>query len=311
MTVDTSFAKPPLARVETIDPGTIQVRRRNIEHYDDVYRRISGAEIARKLSDVRAYLERVTRTDASWRGMFWGDFGAHLAGKRVFEIGCGDGTNALVMAALGAEVVAHDISDESARIVEEAAAAMKLRNVTAVTGEFEHLDLPRESFDLVVGKALLHHLPHDVEARYLDRLSAMLKPNGEARFVEPAVNSPMLDRLRWMLPVPGRPSSLQTQAFRAWKARDPHPDRDNSSEGFRRSGLRYFESAQIVPLGGLERFSRWMPPGERERAYRAWAHRVEANLPMWLRERAARSQLIVYRLPRRRVVPLTVVRRSA
>lgn len=311
MTVETSFAKPPLVRLENSSPTTHGVRRRNIDHYDGVYRQIRGQEIANKLADFRAYLDRVTRSDTSWRGMFWDGFADRLAGKRVFEIGCGDGTNALVMAALGAEVVAHDISDESARILEEAAAALGLRNVTALTGDFEALEIPRESFDIVVGKALLHHLPQAVEARYLDRLAGLLKDGGEARFVEPAVNSPALDRLRWMFPVPGRPSSLQTRAFREWKAKDPHPERDNSSEAFRRSGLRYFESADIVPMGGLERFSRWLAAGSTERAFREWSHRAEGRLPMAVRRRIARSQLIVYRGPRRRVVPLSIVRRSA
>src|ERR1051326_6005640 len=156
MSTEPSLSKSPaLARLDSITAVTRGVRRRNIDHYDTVYRRIRGEEIARKLQNVRAYLERVRRTDTSWRGMFWGDLERRLQGKRVFEIGCGDGTNALVMAMLGAsEVVAHDISSESARILSEAATALRLRNIRPLIGEFADLELPRASFDLVVGKAL-------------------------------------------------------------------------------------------------------------------------------------------------------------
>src|SRR5262249_21657548 len=161
--------------------------------------------------------------------------------KRVLEIGCGDGINALIMGALGAEVIANDISSESERLVREASARLRLHNVRAISGDFTKLDLPFRSFDFVVGKALLHHLTHECENEYLARIGQLLKYEGEARFFEPAINSKILDKIRWLVPVPGRPSILQKAAYARWKAEDPHPERDNSSTYYLSNGRKYFK----------------------------------------------------------------------
>ena len=175
----------------------------NREHYDRLY---SGANIdalVDKVRNVAAFLEVSIKTDTSWHGLYQDGFADRIKNKRVFEIGCGNGLNALVMAALGAEVVANDISQESERILKQAVARLGFINVEAVSGNFADLHFPFDSFDFVVGKALLHHLTHDLEAQYLKKLALMLKVDGEARFFEPATNSLFLDKLRWMVPVPG------------------------------------------------------------------------------------------------------------
>ena len=121
---------------------------------------------------------------------------------------------------------------------------------------------------------------------------------GEARFFEPATNSVWLERLRWVMPVPARPSILQRNAFREWRARDPHPERDNSSAHFREVASRFFSVVEIVPVGSIERLHRLLPPGERNRAFRRWALRAEQSLPRSVQLWAARSQTLVMREPR-------------
>ena len=202
------------------------------------------------------------------------------------------------MAKLGADVVANDISSESGRIIQQAASELGLQNLRPLTGDFATLPIEEHSFDIVVGKAFLHHLTHEVETEYLAKVSRLLKRGGESRFFEPAVNSQWLDQLRWMVPVSGRPSSLSRKAFAAWKASDPHPDRDNSSEHYQKLGETYFNDVFVRPIGSIERLCRIMPKGKWNRSYRRWAHRMETKLPMFFRRLAARSQLIVFRNPR-------------
>lgn len=267
----------------------------NREHYDRLY---SGANIdalVDKVRNVAAFLEVSIKTDTSWHGLYQDGFADRIKNKRVFEIGCGNGLNALVMAALGAEVVANDISQESERILKQAVARLGFINVEAVSGNFADLHFPFDSFDFVVGKALLHHLTHDLEAQYLKKLALMLKVDGEARFFEPATNSLFLDKLRWMVPVPGRPSILNKEQFAKWKQGDAHPERDNSSTHFRDIGRSLFKEVEITPLGSIERFCRLLPNGNFKRRFRRWAHRAELKLPMPFRRVTARSQLIVYR----------------
>ncbi len=275
-----------------------QTLLRNEQHYDEKYKHVNVECIVRTARNIKTFLDDAIKTDTSWHGLYRDDFASRVVGKRVFEIGCGDGLNAVILAMLGAEVVANDISTESGRIIEQAAKELELDNLSALTGDFAAIPVQTSHFDFVVGKAFLHHLTHEVEEEYLSKMRSLLKPNGEARFFEPAVNSLWLDQLRWMVPVSGRPSSLSRKAFLEWKSLDPHPDRDNSSTHYRRLGSKYFQEVSVEPIGSIERLCRLLPKGKFNRAYRRWAHRMEVILPMQFRDLAARSQSIVYRLPR-------------
>ena len=271
---------------------------RNRLHYDRVYRytRIDG--IVGRIRDVAGFLGDATRTDTSWHAMYQFNLADRLRGKKVLELGSGDGMNALVMAALGADVTAVDIAERCKELLDQGGAALGLR-VHALVGDFLRMDFPERSFDFVIGKSFLHHLTHEEEEAYLARVARLLKDEGEARFFEPAVNSTMLDLLRYAVPVPGRPSMLQRRAFAQWKASDPHPERDNSTGHYMDSGRKFFRESEYVLIGSIERLHRLLPGGRFNRRYRRWAHRVEPSLPRTFRYIAARSQTIIYRGPMR------------
>jgi SAM-dependent methyltransferase len=271
---------------------------RNREHYDHEYAQVNADILVAKVRRLKAFFDDATKTDTSWHGFYHGGFADRIAKKRVLELGCGNGLNALVMASFGADVVANDLSHETERILSEAASKLQIENLQVLVGDFGTLPFEPRSFDFVVGKAFLHHLTHELEDLYLAKAARLLKPTGEARFCEPAVNSPFLDKLRWMIPVPGRPSMLSKRKFLKYQEQDPHPERDNSSDHFRRVGEKFFFDVGIVPLGSLERFGRIMPQGSSNRRFRRWAHRAEAGLPMWFRSKAARSQLITFGRPK-------------
>jgi hypothetical protein len=213
------------------------------------------------------------------------------------EIGAGDGFNAIVMALLGADVVATDISDITELIITEVNNQIGTK-VQVKIGDFRIMKFEPNCFDFVVGKAFLHHLTHELENEYLNIVAALLKREGEGRFFEPAQNSVIIDNIRWMIPVPDRPSSLNKKAFRNWVENDPHPVRDNSSQHFQQVGDLYFEEIEIVLIGSVERLCRLLPKGDFNRRFRRWAHHVESYLPNWFRYPAARSQLIVMKKPR-------------
>jgi hypothetical protein len=118
------------------------------------------------------------------------------------------------------------------------------------------------------------------------------------RYFEPAVNNKFLDLLRWLTPVPGRPSKLQSKKFEKWKISDPHPDRDNSSEHYEKIGEAYFCETKIVPIGSIERFHRILPK-KYNRKFRRFAFRLEKKIPYSINLSFARSHLIEYRLPKK------------
>lgn len=270
----------------------------NREHFDKVYSKINIDEIINKLQNLSEFLDDATKTDTSWHGIYLDGFADRIIGKRIFEHGCGYGLNALIMASLGAQVIANDISTESERIIKEVASRLKITNIDPLSGDFADLPFRHRSFDFVVGKMVLHHLTHNIEEMYLSKFSKILKPDGEARFVEPSANSPLLDKLRLLVPKKNRPSIINKRAFAEWKAKDHNPDRNNSSNHFFQIGKRFFDKIQIIPVGSIEWFYRLMPQGSFNRRYRRWAHRMETKLPLTFRQKAAPSQLIVYSHPK-------------
>ena len=157
--------------------------------------------------------------------------------------------------------------------------------------------MQNDIFDIVIGKAFVHHLTHKQEEQFLKKISKLLKPNGMVRFVEPAVNSKLLDTLRWMVPVSGRPSSLQFKKFKRWHLEDPHPVRDNSGKHFKKTGLQHFNSVKIESVGSIERFHRLFPKASWNRKYRRLAFKLESYLPQFINYYFARTQTITYRLP--------------
>jgi len=274
---------------------------RNIDHYNAVYSRTNIDGVIARAREFREFLADATRTHTSWVALYASGLERRLHQARVLELGFGNGLNALIMAQLGAEVTAIEISKYAVELLATASKELHLQHrIEPIHGDFIEIDLPCSHYDFVLGKAFLHHLTHEIERDYVAKTSSILKPSGEARFCEPAVNSRFLDFLRWVVPVSGRPSILMRQAFQRWKEQDPHPTRDNSSRHYERVFRQYFRDVEIWPIGCLERFHRLLPAGRFNLQYRRWALRFElALLPYSLRLKCARAQTIVARGPRR------------
>lgn len=273
---------------------------KNEKHYDALYSNINVSNILAKVRNLEKFLKEATTTDTSWVGLYYGSFQNDLKGKKVLELGCGDCTNAAIMAALGAEVYANDISQKSGLVIDKLNANYKFETpIKFVNGNFLMSQLPDNSFDYVIGKAFIHHLTHEQEIQFAQKIIKTLKPEGNVRFFEPAVNNKVLDMLRWIVPVTGRPSILQKEKFRKWQESDPHPIRDNSDTHYRLLGKEYYSYTEIVPIGCIERFHRMLPKGKFNRRFRRFAFKAEKLLPLFIRLSLARSQLIIYGKPKK------------
>lgn len=275
-----------------------QNQEKNILFYNKQYSNYSIKNILWWLNNLESYLDNATKYEASWFALYQNNFRERIVGKKILEMGCGDCNNAAIMAALGAEVYANDIASASGEIVRKLNQNYAFKHpIVFVEGDFLENKLISQSFDFVVGKAFLHHLTIPIERLFLKETARLLKPDGEARFFEPAVNSKFLDEIRWHIPVRGRPSKFNKAAFKVWKDNDPHPDRSFSSKHWETAGKDYFKEVEIIPVGTLERFSKMFGWGERRNKFKRWALKNEKFLPDSVNRTFTKSQLILYRKP--------------
>lgn len=117
-----------------------------------------------------------------------------VAGARVLDLGCGQGDLTLALLARGAAVTGLDLSAGmlalAHRRVELYASG---RSATFVAAPVERTGLPPGSFDVVVGRWILHHVDLDAAASELARL---LAPGGRAVFLENSGANPVLNFAR-------------------------------------------------------------------------------------------------------------------
>ncbi len=125
----------------------------------------------------------------------WADataFVGDLRDARVLEYGCGVGYLAAILAREGALVSAFDLSERSVAVTRRRLEANGLSGEISVAAG-EDLPYASESFDLVIGTSVLHHL--DV-SRAVPELYRVLRPGGRATFLEPMGMNPLLNFAR-------------------------------------------------------------------------------------------------------------------
>lgn len=120
-------------------------------------------------------------------------------GLRVADIGCGGGIYSTALARMGAAHVTG--IDFSARMVQDArdrAAALGVANVAFAQGEAERTDLPTGGVDLVLERALIHHLPSLEDA--FAEARRILRPGGvlliQDRTMDDVLAPPSAEHLR-------------------------------------------------------------------------------------------------------------------
>lgn len=124
-----------------------------------------------------------------------------LAGKTLLDIGCGDGLNAVMFAKMGAHVTGLDISPGAIQLARRRAELNGVSERTNfICAPIETADLPPDSFDIVWGDAILHHVLADLDL-VLRHLARACKPGGLMLFSEPVNLANPLRRLRSLIPV--------------------------------------------------------------------------------------------------------------
>jgi ubiquinone/menaquinone biosynthesis C-methylase UbiE len=127
----------------------------------------------------------------TWDGFEWLRVGR---GSRVLEIGCGGSYLAPLLTMRGAEVVGCDISLRGAEVAQKIARQLTSGGGPSfVLADATQLAFADASFDGVYGSGVLHHLPL---AAARGEILRVLKPGGNAFFVEPLIHNPLLKLYR-------------------------------------------------------------------------------------------------------------------
>jgi SAM-dependent methyltransferase len=119
-------------------------------------------------------------------------------GKDVLDYGCSFGEGSLIFKSSGASTVEGiDISPVAVAAATQTAAAAGVTGVRFQAMNAEKLDFPDQSFDLVFGVAILHHLDLDTACAEIARV---MRPGATAVFLEPMGHNPFINLVRRATP---------------------------------------------------------------------------------------------------------------
>src|SRR4029077_5126561 len=128
----------------------------------------------------------------------WRQYGAKLLGSvkgcRVLDYGCGQGEEAVYLAKMDGYVTAIDISPVGVRLTNERAKLNGVGDrVSAMLMRCDPTEFPNESFDVIHGFGILHHVGLRIGLTEIKRL---LRPGGRGLFFEHMGNSKTIELLR-------------------------------------------------------------------------------------------------------------------
>ncbi|MCF8709047.1 class I SAM-dependent methyltransferase [Rhizorhapis sp. SPR117] len=115
----------------------------------------------------------------------------------ILEYGCSFGNNCIALADNAKSVTGIDISDVAISKARENAVNGKKTNCKFFTMNAEHMTFSDESFDLVFGSGIIHHLNIESAVREVLRV---LKPGGNFLFIEPLGGNPVFNIYRALTP---------------------------------------------------------------------------------------------------------------
>lgn len=125
------------------------------------------------------------------------DFLGDIRNKKVLDYGCGTGWVSVILANSGAKVFSIDVSDVGLHILANRVKVNECeQNITIQKMSCEQLSYKDQSFDIILGWAILHHLNLPTA---IEEIRRVLKPHGKGVFIEP-LHNPLLWLARKFLP---------------------------------------------------------------------------------------------------------------
>jgi ubiquinone/menaquinone biosynthesis C-methylase UbiE len=109
----------------------------------------------------------------------------------LLEVGCGQGTDALLISKYAKSVIAIDISRNALKVAKTLSILNNCRNkILFVVADADHLPFQEGNFDVVFCKDLLHHVPDPVLT--LSEMRRAAKVNGRVAAIEANACNPQM-----------------------------------------------------------------------------------------------------------------------
>jgi ubiquinone/menaquinone biosynthesis C-methylase UbiE len=115
------------------------------------------------------------------------------AGKRILDVGCGEGWLVRALAKVGASVTGIEPGPVPLAVARR---APKVSDEQYVEGSGEALPFPDASFDAVVYMNALHHVPIAAQAQAIREAARVLMPRGNLLIIEPIAEGPHFELIR-------------------------------------------------------------------------------------------------------------------
>jgi ubiquinone/menaquinone biosynthesis C-methylase UbiE len=171
----------------------------------------------------------------------------NCTGATILEYGCGTGSYAFTLSHNGAQkVVGIDISEVAIEQATEKARKLRCADrASFLQMNAESLQLSADSFDIVCGTSILHHLDLN---KALASITQVLHKEGKAIFIEPLGHNSMINLYRRLTP--------------SIRSADEHPllrsDFALIGQYFNKVEISYYYLSTLlaVPLAGLPGFNK-------------------------------------------------------
>ena len=149
-------------------------------------------------SNVRERAGKFYAVAQSSKAFYHAQVERECAGKRILEYGCGTGSHAFALAKRGAKVWGIDISEAGTKLAAEKASKLGVAEQASFqVMDAETLEFSNNSFDIVCGSGILHHLDLKKSMKEINRV---LRSGGRAVFFEPLGHNPLINMYRKLTP---------------------------------------------------------------------------------------------------------------
>lgn len=124
-----------------------------------------------------------------------------VRGRKILDVGCGEGEDAVLLAKLGAIVTGFDVSPGAIQVAQRRAEIDGVADrVSFICAPLAQARLPQGEFDVIWFDNILHHVLGELHF-VLGRILTAAKPGAKLICMEPVNLNPTLRQIRFLVPV--------------------------------------------------------------------------------------------------------------